>query len=295
MFSTNKNRKNVVGKSRSPLLFVLCLSLSHFSLSRPVFIQESILSRAWLILHTPLSYWLASVGPIAARRSASWHPRNRFTRLGKQLRPTRAASLWTPRWPAGSRGYRAEIRSVPNAGTLLCSVPPFQDLLPPYARSRLSRWRRWESSPLRRIVPGGLPCPRPVRCRPPPPRAKEGLERRPVPPRPQSRSSPRLEGPQPRNSRTPHLASPDGGGSPARRAGGGRDRSPSHSRSPPSEPTRSPPATNQRVAELERMLAAQDERIRQFFCPAAGRAARGRVVGLRRAGRGLALAGQAPH
>jgi hypothetical protein len=28
-------------KSRSPLLFVLCLSLSHFSLSRPVFIQES--------------------------------------------------------------------------------------------------------------------------------------------------------------------------------------------------------------------------------------------------------------
>jgi hypothetical protein len=42
MFSTNKNRKNVVGKSRSPLLFVLCLSLSHFSLSRPVLIQESV-------------------------------------------------------------------------------------------------------------------------------------------------------------------------------------------------------------------------------------------------------------
>jgi hypothetical protein len=31
-----------LGKSRSPLLFVLCLSLSHFSLSRPVFIQESV-------------------------------------------------------------------------------------------------------------------------------------------------------------------------------------------------------------------------------------------------------------
>jgi hypothetical protein len=42
MFSTNKNRENVVGKSRSPLLFVLYLSLSHFSLSRPVFIQESV-------------------------------------------------------------------------------------------------------------------------------------------------------------------------------------------------------------------------------------------------------------
>jgi hypothetical protein len=60
-------------------------------------------------------------------------------------------------------------------------------------------------------------------------------------------------------------SSPDGGGSPAKRAGSGRDRSPSRSRSPSSERTRSPPATSQRVAELERMLAAQEERIRQLF------------------------------
>jgi hypothetical protein len=188
--------------------FSSSVSLSHTSLCLDLCSSKRafwVLSRAWLILHALPFYWLARVGPIAARMSASWHPRNRFTRLGKQLRPTRAASLWTPRWPAGSRGCRARIRSVPNAGILFCSVPPFQDLLPPYARSRQSRWRRWESSPLRRVVPGGLPCPRPVRCRPPPPRAKGGLERRPEPLRPQSRSSPRLGGPQSRNLRTPHL------------------------------------------------------------------------------------------
>ena len=191
-------------KSRSPLLFVLCLSLSHFSLSRPVFIQESVLSRAWLIIHALPFCRPASVGPIAARMSSSSHPRNLSTRLGKQLRRTRAASLWMPRRPAGLRGYRARIRSVPSAGTLLCSVPPFRDLLPPYARSLRSRWRLWESSPPRRIAPGGFRCPRPVRCRPPHPRAKGGRERRPAPPRPRSRSSLRVGGPQPRHSRTPH-------------------------------------------------------------------------------------------
>ncbi len=68
-------------------------------------------------------------------------------------------------------------------------------------------------------------------------------------------------------AREPEDPSPthDGGGSPARRSNGGRKRSPSRSRSPSLEPASSPPATNQRVAELERLLASQDERIRQLF------------------------------
>ncbi len=77
--------------------------------------------------------------------------------------------------------------------------------------------------------------------------------------------------PQPAGSPTPALEpedpSPahDGGGSPARRSHGGRKRSPSRSRSPSRESAPPPPATNQRVAELERLLASQDERIRQLF------------------------------
>ena len=116
-------------------------------------------------------------------------------------------------------------------------------------------------SPHRRVVPGGPLRTRPVRCRPPPSSRKGG-----------GRTAARATAlvPEPAVVQAPvqeYVApsSPDGGGSPAKRAGGGRDRSPSRSRSPTIEPTRSPPATNQRVAELERMLAAQDERIRQLF------------------------------
>ena len=57
----------------------------------------------------------------------------------------------------------------------------------------------------------------------------------------------------------------DGGGSPARRGGGSRKNSRSRSRSSSRESLPSPPATNQRVAELERLLAAQEERIQQLF------------------------------
>ena len=56
----------------------------------------------------------------------------------------------------------------------------------------------------------------------------------------------------------------DGGGSPARKGGHERTQSRSRSRSSSREPP-SPPATNQRVAELERLLAAQEERIQQLF------------------------------
>ena len=131
-------------KSRSPLLFVLCLSLSHFSLSRPVFIQESVLSRACLTPHAMPLCRPASVGPIAARMSASSRPRKRSTKPGKQLRRTRAASLWTPQWPVGSRGCLAGIRRVPKAGTSPCLVPPSRDPHRPYNHSPLSKWRRWE-------------------------------------------------------------------------------------------------------------------------------------------------------
>jgi hypothetical protein len=109
--------------------------------------------------------------------------------------------------------------------------------------------------------PAGLRAPGPFVCPPPSSRKSRGRTRAAAP-------AIVLEpavGRAPARGREDPPSSPDGGGSPAKRAGEGRDRSPSRSRSPPREPTRSPPATNQRVAELERMLAAQDERIQQLF------------------------------
>ena len=172
-------------------------------LSRPVFIQESVLSRAWLIPHTLLLCRPDSVGPSGARMSASLRPRDRYTTNSSKPRRTRAASPWTLRWPAGSRGCRAGTRRAHNVGTSLCLVPPFRDLTPPFARSRWSRWRRWAWFPPRRVVLGGLPCLRPGRHRPPLPPAGGGASRRLARSRPRSRSRPRTQRRRPRHQRTP--------------------------------------------------------------------------------------------
>ncbi len=72
MFSTNTNRKNVVGKSSSRLLFDLCLSVSLTSLCLDLCSsRRAFSSRAYL---TPLvlpSYRPVNVALIVAMRSVS--------------------------------------------------------------------------------------------------------------------------------------------------------------------------------------------------------------------------------
>ena len=92
------------------------------------------------------------------------------------------------------------------------------------------------------------------------------------PPKRQGRGQRRVhEGSEtiPRSKDDPSSA--DGGGSPDKRIRGGRE-SPSRSRSPARSESsehrpidNAPPATDRRVAELERILAVQEERIKQLF------------------------------
>jgi hypothetical protein len=44
---------------------------------------------------------------------------------------------------SGLRRLPGMTRSVPNAGTSLCLVPPSRDPYRPYARSQRSKWKRW--------------------------------------------------------------------------------------------------------------------------------------------------------
>ena len=98
---------------------------------------------------------------------------------------------------------------------------------------------------------------------PPPSRKKQGKStvRAATPAIVLAAADPEGAAPAPEDPPSSH----DGGGSPARRFDGGRKNSSSRSRSPSQESAPSPPATNQRVAELERLIASQDERIRQLF------------------------------
>jgi hypothetical protein len=149
-------------KSRSPLLFVPCLSLSLTSLCLDLCSsRRASLSRAWLIPHALPFCKPASVGPSAARRSLSPHPRNRFTKHGRRRRRTRAASPLTPQWPVGSLAHPARTRSVPSAG--ICLAPPSRDPSLPCALSRPRKYGRWVLFPHQQRDPGGPTDHRPGR------------------------------------------------------------------------------------------------------------------------------------
>ena len=115
----------------------LSLSLSHFSLSRPVFIQASVLesimtniSRAAFLQARKL--WPdrghEACIPTAAKQIYE------FTTHGFWRRLTSTESLWMPRWPAGSRASRVVTMrgpGVPGSHAVrlapsyrLCSLEP---------------------------------------------------------------------------------------------------------------------------------------------------------------------------
>ena len=247
-------------KSRSPLLFVLCLSLSHFSLSRPVFIQESVLE--------------SSMSDTS--RAAFLQARKCWPDRGHEARIPAVAKQIYDSWMAAP----ADERRIALDAAVASGLTRIQGRDNDRAQARdLTLF----GSPLPTASTAGHPLTSAqVEALGVVPPSTTGATTRPrrasVPPRSQSvptasrRPPQRARAPAPAIAHVPAIlpvvasdppSSPDGGGSPERRSSA--HRSPSRSISPPRETSRSPPATGRRVAELERMLADQNERIQQLF------------------------------
>jgi hypothetical protein len=212
-------------KSRSPLLFVLCLSLSHFSLSRPVFIQESVLE--------------SSMSDTS--RAAFLQARKCWPDRGHEARIPAAAKQIYDSWmvaPADERRIALDaavasgltrIQGRDNERTHCRDLTLFGSPLPTASAGVL---------PLTSDQVAALRVSIPPRSQSVPPAARRLSQKAHVPPRtiapaPAAMLSAQDDPP----------SSPDGEGSPDRRLTA--KRSPSRSVSPPREASRSPPATAQ--------------------------------------------------